>query len=616
MQQLSREVREDLLARGFNRRMFGRVTTMVTAAAAMPFYSEHALAQLSGAAVLPPGAVKINGNESPYGPSKEALQAVYKAAAEGNRYQHNLAADFGKLVAEQEGVKPDYVQVFAGSSDPLHRTSLAFTSPTRSLVMGLPGYEPSAMVSKFVGAKVHMVPLTEFACPRCKSDGEGRSERRVVGYGVTAWDRAFRAKLNMPYAFHAHHQLMQSLSVGGLLGALGLIFYVSTLAFYSVKFARFTRGLAPALLTLILVRCISEVPLDVLTLLAGDFITHVALLHAAGGVGGHGQPSCPCTGRRPHPGLGLRARGPRIRARPFGGRRGQRSRRAGAWRHRPLRHAWSRPRRAARGPRPDSWLLGPDSPGPIPVHRPSRAGDPPPSVDRAGPAVRLRLMDRARPAAASGPWTEPGRQSASGSWTEPGRQSASGPWTEPGGSPASGPWTEPGRQPPPAHGPSLAGSTGSGPRTEPGRQPQAGPDPDGGQSRTSGSSRDSMTRWSPDPGLPGRFGQSGEQSLREPLADTTGNALGQSQQERKDIRLQQRAHQPQHQDERRGAREHDRRQANGSVRQRVRETVVDGCGGRHHDGCHERARPEQSAISNSVTFTALMVAMMITNARA
>ncbi len=161
MELLSREVREDLLSRGFSRRMFGRVTSMVTAAVAMPFYSEHALAQISGTAVLPPGAVKINSNESPYGPSKEALQAIAKAAADGHRYQHNLAVEFGLLVAQQEGVKADHVQAYAGSSDPLHRASLAFSSPSKSLVMGSPGYEPGAMASQYVGAKVHMVPLTK-----------------------------------------------------------------------------------------------------------------------------------------------------------------------------------------------------------------------------------------------------------------------------------------------------------------------------------------------------------------------------------------------------------------------------------------------------------------------
>lgn len=100
----------------------------------------------------------------------------------------------------------------------------------------------------------------------------------LFGYGLTAWDSAFRARINMPFAFHAHNQFMQSLSVGGLLGVAGLVFYVGVLTYYSFRFARFTRGLAPALLTLVLVRCLSEVPLDVLVVLTGDMTTHLALL--------------------------------------------------------------------------------------------------------------------------------------------------------------------------------------------------------------------------------------------------------------------------------------------------------------------------------------------------
>ena len=103
-------------------------------------------------------------------------------------------------------------------------------------------------------------------------------ENPLFGYGLSAWDSTFRAKLNMPFAFHAHNQLMQSLSVGGLLGVAGLLFYLGALSYYSLRYARFTRGLAPALMTLILVRCISEVPLDLLVALTGDVTTHLALL--------------------------------------------------------------------------------------------------------------------------------------------------------------------------------------------------------------------------------------------------------------------------------------------------------------------------------------------------
>ena len=103
-------------------------------------------------------------------------------------------------------------------------------------------------------------------------------ENPLFGYGLTAWDSTFRAKINMPFAFHAHNQVMQSLSMAGLLGVAGLLFYLGILVYYSLRYARFTRGLAPALMMLVLVRCISEVPLDVLVALTADVTIHLALL--------------------------------------------------------------------------------------------------------------------------------------------------------------------------------------------------------------------------------------------------------------------------------------------------------------------------------------------------
>lgn len=111
-------------------------------------------------------------------------------------------------------------------------------------------------------------------------------ENPLFGYGITAWDSAFRAKINLPYAFHAHNQLVQALSVGGLLGAAGFLLYVFTLAYYSLKLARFTRGLAPALLTLMLVRSITEVPFSLGTVLIGEFLTQLTLFALlAGSIG-------------------------------------------------------------------------------------------------------------------------------------------------------------------------------------------------------------------------------------------------------------------------------------------------------------------------------------------
>lgn len=158
---LTRQQKADLVQRGFSRRSFGRIGALLGAGAALPFYNEAALAQLSAIGRIPPDAVKINANENPMGPCPEALEAIYTAARKGGRYQYEETADFAKTMAAQEGVKPGYVMPFGGSSDPLHRAILAFTGKDKPLIMADPGYEAGQRAAVFIGAPVIRVPLTK-----------------------------------------------------------------------------------------------------------------------------------------------------------------------------------------------------------------------------------------------------------------------------------------------------------------------------------------------------------------------------------------------------------------------------------------------------------------------
>lgn len=99
------------------------------------------------------------------------------------------------------------------------------------------------------------------------------------GYGLNIWDLEHRIQLRMPHAFSAHNQFLQSLAQGGILALMGLLAYVTVLAAWARRAAAATRGLSLALLALILVRCISETPLETETLLSGDLITHALLFH-------------------------------------------------------------------------------------------------------------------------------------------------------------------------------------------------------------------------------------------------------------------------------------------------------------------------------------------------
>ena len=161
---ISREEGERLLDRGFSRRQLGRIASLLTAGAALPFYNEFAMAQdaeqrlARGRRAFGADYVRISSNENPMGPCKEGLEALVKVAPMGWRYSPGGEQEaLVKTISEVEGVPEDHIAVFGGSSDPLHRVTCAFTSPTRSWTMADPGYGGGAPA--YVGSKLNRVPL-------------------------------------------------------------------------------------------------------------------------------------------------------------------------------------------------------------------------------------------------------------------------------------------------------------------------------------------------------------------------------------------------------------------------------------------------------------------------
>jgi histidinol-phosphate aminotransferase len=166
---LTRKTQESLLERGYSRRQVGRIAMGL--AGAIPFFNEFAQAQQAerksgrvnarrtGATpAFDPEVVRITSNENPMGPCKEGIEAMARVGPLGWRYNpqgENL--EFDSLLQSTENVKPGYVDGYPGSSVPLANSAAAFTSPTRSWVMGSPGYGNGA--GRFVGNKVIPVPL-------------------------------------------------------------------------------------------------------------------------------------------------------------------------------------------------------------------------------------------------------------------------------------------------------------------------------------------------------------------------------------------------------------------------------------------------------------------------
>jgi histidinol-phosphate aminotransferase len=133
-------------------------------AAAAPIVSEATLAYAARGSFIgevPADAVLINANENPMGPSKAACSAIADIASLGGRYDRFDETDkVINLFASQHGLQPENIALYAGSSEPLHYTVLAYTSPTRSLVMADPSYESPMAAAAVQGATIHKVKLT------------------------------------------------------------------------------------------------------------------------------------------------------------------------------------------------------------------------------------------------------------------------------------------------------------------------------------------------------------------------------------------------------------------------------------------------------------------------
>lgn len=174
---ITKQAEQSLLERGYSRRQIARVAMGV--ASAIPFFSEFAQAQQAaeqgagavrgrggrggrggggGRGAFDPDVVRINSNENPMGPTPEGIAAMAKVGPLGWRYNpqgENL--DFNSELMRTENVQQGYVEGYPGSSMPLAAAAPAFCSPTRSWVMGSPGYGNGA--GAWVGNKVIQVPL-------------------------------------------------------------------------------------------------------------------------------------------------------------------------------------------------------------------------------------------------------------------------------------------------------------------------------------------------------------------------------------------------------------------------------------------------------------------------
>ncbi|MFG0409809.1 pyridoxal phosphate-dependent aminotransferase [Pseudomonas sp. FYR_11] len=141
-----------------SRRRFVTTAALASVAPALPAWAAQLPAGPAPDPVFGDDIVRLDYNESPYGPSPSAVKALEQGGRQSGRYYYEQQVRLIELFARQNGIPEDHVAVFCGSRSPLQYALAQYAGP-RSVVTAAPTYDSVAAGASSVGAAVHEVPL-------------------------------------------------------------------------------------------------------------------------------------------------------------------------------------------------------------------------------------------------------------------------------------------------------------------------------------------------------------------------------------------------------------------------------------------------------------------------
>jgi histidinol-phosphate aminotransferase len=104
--------------------------------------------------------IRIDSNESPYGISKAAREAITSSIGLSNRYPHLHYAELEELIAERENITPDHIILGAGSTEIM--TTLIHLSKTKGEILTAdPTYFDFVYYAVKSDCPLNKVPLSE-----------------------------------------------------------------------------------------------------------------------------------------------------------------------------------------------------------------------------------------------------------------------------------------------------------------------------------------------------------------------------------------------------------------------------------------------------------------------
>ena len=144
----------------FTRRQFGRSFGAALAAAAV---SPKLIQAVAGGHLdpdVPAGAIHINFNENPYGPSPRAIEAISRSEAVAGRYPDSVYDRLTEVIADYHHMRPENVALGCGSTEILRACDDAFLSSGKNFVIAEPTFEAVTHYAVACKADAVKIPLT------------------------------------------------------------------------------------------------------------------------------------------------------------------------------------------------------------------------------------------------------------------------------------------------------------------------------------------------------------------------------------------------------------------------------------------------------------------------
>ena len=109
---------------------------------------------------IPEGAIRLNFNENPYGPSPKAVAALASCAKISFRYPDEADLQLSEVLAKKYGVTRENIALGCGSTEILHAVDVAFLSPEKNIVAADPTFEAVLDYSRTLHSNAVRIPLT------------------------------------------------------------------------------------------------------------------------------------------------------------------------------------------------------------------------------------------------------------------------------------------------------------------------------------------------------------------------------------------------------------------------------------------------------------------------